>query len=378
MPWKITDGHVINAETGRQANKKPLPKERLKKLLGALYANASKSFDKGQPRDDNGRWTDRLRGAITGGVRGAISNYIKDAADVGPAGYKPGSKKFNPGRKLYRKTETNKKLEKLAGTLASLENFFGMRGGGSSGTVRGSRTGQVIDRILQRFKEFNSSQVRYPKGSELGGQWRKTGGGLKTASQVSNISGGFSEGKEVIQAVESVQKLPDKFGKVSIRKEGRLGKGYEGMYNPITRSIKISDRAPGKYIAVAHEFGHAVACQGLSSCYLKDKKFDALNKSIDDSPTIKKWEGYQKSGIIPVGNSKLRVSPNYFKYFLNSNEKFARAYSQYIGYKTKNRNLLKDLDNDRKSKVPRQWPDSEFGPIAREFDRLFEQEGWKP
>lgn len=39
MPYEIRDGHVVNKETGKPVNKKPLPHKRLVKLLRALYAN---------------------------------------------------------------------------------------------------------------------------------------------------------------------------------------------------------------------------------------------------------------------------------------------------------------------------------------------------
>ena len=42
MPWAIKDGHVVNKETGKPVNKKPLPHKRLVKLMRRLYAMMKK------------------------------------------------------------------------------------------------------------------------------------------------------------------------------------------------------------------------------------------------------------------------------------------------------------------------------------------------
>jgi len=48
MPYKIEGEHVVNTETGKPVNKKPLPHARLVKLLKALYANVKDARKKKQ------------------------------------------------------------------------------------------------------------------------------------------------------------------------------------------------------------------------------------------------------------------------------------------------------------------------------------------
>ena len=61
-------------------------------------------------------------------------------------------------------------------------------------------------------------------------------------------------------------------------------------------------------------------------------------------------------------------------------EKFARAYAQYIAWRSGDEPLLSQIDADLAADsyiVPlRQWPYAEFLPIALQFDMLFERVGW--
>ena len=61
-------------------------------------------------------------------------------------------------------------------------------------------------------------------------------------------------------------------------------------------------------------------------------------------------------------------------------EKFARAYAQYVAWRSGDETLLSQIDaalaDDLYIASLRQWPYAEFLPIALQFDMLFERVGW--
>ena len=65
---------------------------------------------------------------------------------------------------------------------------------------------------------------------------------------------------------------------------------------------------------------------------------------------------------------------------IDDREKFARAYAQYIAWRSGDETLLSQIDaalaDDLYIASLRQWPYAEFLPIALQFDMLFERVGW--
>lgn len=331
-----------------------------------------------QPRDENGRFIGRLSKHIVDKLSGGAREWLLNAADTRTYNpYRGYTKKFNPNQKLYRKTKTSEHLEKLAGKLSGLPSSGAL----ATGVLRASRTGQVVDRILQRFKEFKPFQIRWPKGHPLGGQWKDQAGGAaptKKASELMQVGKNFPEGNEVVDSISKVHTLPNKYGKVRVNSGGRAI-GIEGRYDPILKNITVYKSTEKKGLTTAHELGHSVACQALSSCNMSGNRFKDLRRAINNSRSYQRWKEAERTGTIPLGRFfKAKVSPKFLHYFLSDREVFARAYAQYIGQKSKNRFILADLDRENKMPWPRQWKPEEFGPIEAEFDRLFEAEGLKP
>ena len=61
-------------------------------------------------------------------------------------------------------------------------------------------------------------------------------------------------------------------------------------------------------------------------------------------------------------------------------EVFARAYAQYIAWRSGDAEMLSQIDDDLGDKsdliAARHWPYASFLPIALQFDMLFERVGW--
>jgi len=67
-------------------------------------------------------------------------------------------------------------------------------------------------------------------------------------------------------------------------------------------------------------------------------------------------------------------------YVLTAEELFARAYAQYVAWKSGSRTIEAELDRTLRAPImrerQRQWPHDEFLPIAWAMDRLFERARW--
>ena len=67
-------------------------------------------------------------------------------------------------------------------------------------------------------------------------------------------------------------------------------------------------------------------------------------------------------------------------YLLRDREMVARAYAQYVAWRSGDAALLSQIDDDLGADSAlvslRQWPYAEFLPIALQFDMLFERVGW--
>ena len=74
------------------------------------------------------------------------------------------------------------------------------------------------------------------------------------------------------------------------------------------------------------------------------------------------------------------VGSSYWRYLRHRNEIFARAYAQYLAWRSGSPVLRDQIDailnsNDDDAKIV-QWPYDEFLPIVEAFDVLFEELGW--
>lgn len=86
-------------------------------------------------------------------------------------------------------------------------------------------------------------------------------------------------------------------------------------------------------------------------------------------------------------NTKKGIAGKRYKELDRVEERFARAYSQYIAVRSGHPELLAALRHERAVRPGdvaagspfgevRQWSDESFEPVARAFDALFAQKGW--
>ena len=64
---------------------------------------------------------------------------------------------------------------------------------------------------------------------------------------------------------------------------------------------------------------------------------------------------------------------------LREREMFARAYAQYVAWRSGNETMLGQIDlivaQNNPNKL-RHWPYADYLPLIYRFDRLFEAQGW--
>lgn len=66
----------------------------------------------------------------------------------------------------------------------------------------------------------------------------------------------------------------------------------------------------------------------------------------------------------------------YYVYLTDPIEMFARAYAQYVAWRSGNRSMLAQIDGALARQNLWQWPYKEFLPFIYRFDTLFEEQGW--
>jgi len=151
---------------------------------------------------------------------------------------------------------------------------------------------------------------------------------------------------------------------------------YQGQFvcDPKDRTkplgINLSKRHPDKWqaLTMVHEVGHFIDHSGLSNSPARLQDHETVQEQ-----TPEMWAVMEA----------IRHSPTYLSlnpYLKNKRELWARAYSQYIAWRSGSSTLKAQLDkiltHDRGDIRVRQWPYDEFAPIATEIDRLLMAKGW--
>ncbi|MEI6493194.1 MAG: hypothetical protein WCO94_11650 [Verrucomicrobiota bacterium] len=139
-------------------------------------------------------------------------------------------------------------------------------------------------------------------------------------------------------------------------------------------SINVSPTR-GEPLYVAHEIGHEVDHRlfGQGDQYGShiNRELDPLMKAIKDSPEIKAIKA-----MTIHGNSPAAIRQREFQvYLLKKEERFARAYSQWIAERTGRMEYLVSIDHGING-WSSQWKKETFAPIAAEFEKLFKAKGW--
>lgn len=206
--------------------------------------------------------------------------------------------------------------------------------------------------------------------------------GIPVSSSLKNESTG-----EIKNAVEEALKILD-----SIHGDGNLpsvpvknirSKSYKGalrfsLGQPI--DIKISHYGKQKELTTLHEIGHLLDLSAIGTPgrfeSLKDDILASWKNAAFNSEAIKKIFDALRNGVYNGRNinfSELK----YLNYLRRTEEIFARSYAQYIAVKSKNKILLKQVDENNADPISTQWDKDDFREIEKEFDKLFRELGWR-
>ena len=140
-------------------------------------------------------------------------------------------------------------------------------------------------------------------------------------------------------------------------------------------SINVSPtRGEPLYIAheIGHEIDHRLFGQGDSSGSHINRELDPLMQAIENSPEIKAIKN-----MTWQGNSPAVIQSREFQvYLLKEEERFARAYSQWIAERTGRTEYLVSINRGISNGWSSQWEKETFAPIAEELEKLFKAKGW--
>ena len=159
--------------------------------------------------------------------------------------------------------------------------------------------------------------------------------------------------------------------------------------------IMMETRESGPFIheTIAHETGHFLDYGGIPRTkptfaeernWRAEELFKDFFKAVDASESIKTLNLRATQETIRKTEGALTstytLDQKHIQYLLQENEIWARAYSQWIAYRSGQPDLLADHEYVRSRgfhKVyPTQWSESDFQPIGQAMDEIFGKLGW--
>ncbi len=225
----------------------------------------------------------------------------------------------------------------------------------------GSSRGSALFASLQgKIKDLQQSFPAAPKGVPVSAAFTSISPTYKSH---------VNTALEAINQVHGDGKLP-KIPIQASRSKRFYGAFEYERYSRQASAIKLASKDHPELTTI-HEIGHFLDNNGLPGkgfcSELNLSEIVPLMKTIDQSNEIRALKA------LPTNRS--------IQYLLNPAERFARAYAQYIAFKTQNPLLINQLDKIRLNSVSlgdklRQWDDAHFMSIAAEFDILFQKMGW--
>ena len=147
-------------------------------------------------------------------------------------------------------------------------------------------------------------------------------------------------------------------------------------------------------LSAAHEIGHFLDFAGLQpdGSYNSEASAieDGLRLLLEEIKETNAWKGLiarrddakniaatTKGALLKELYQGLQED---YEYLLQPSELFARAYAQYVAWRSGNATMLAQIDDilareDPKEKLEH-WPYADFLPLIHRFDNLFETHGW--
>lgn len=135
--------------------------------------------------------------------------------------------------------------------------------------------------------------------------------------------------------------------------------------------INLSKKGATKWpaLTMVHEVGHFLDHSGLSNSPARLKDRESVVEQTTEMRDV-------MAAIRDTPTFRLLSTP----YYWNQRELWARAYAQYIAWRSGSSTLKAQLDkvltHERDSTRVRQWPYNEFAPIAGAIDKLLMAKGW--
>lgn len=190
--------------------------------------------------------------------------------------------------------------------------------------------------------------------------------------------GGFSEEENAARVagawIDATHKIPNPLPKCYVGRTSQIG--LAGEYVPSETGsvdIRISRLGSNKELTALHEMGHFIDHVGIGtprqfSSEWNEPVVNGVMGAIRNSRAYLILEDMSLKS-----DNSLRMQEE-LDYLLEPQECFARAYAQWIAYKTNHPRVIGPLDAIR-SRLDyikhRQWDDDDFLDIARAFDKLF-------
>lgn len=178
-----------------------------------------------------------------------------------------------------------------------------------------------------------------------------------------------------IDKLHSAGNLP-KLAIVNSRSQSFQGQySYRLTGTPV--GIKVSTASVNPELTLAHEIGHFIDNQAFTP-----GKYGSVS-----NPLFKKWqEAVDNSNATKVLQDELKGSTSRIKsqrvrYYLDTVEQWARAYSQWVAVRSQNEVMLQQVRaivgrENNLVYAASQWSDEDFVPIANAIDDIFKQLGW--
>jgi hypothetical protein len=198
---------------------------------------------------------------------------------------------------------------------------------------------------------------------------------------------------QLLNAIDTVHGVQ---GITGLRIErGALPEGWNGQFDPYTRTVTVSTSAQAALSTGAHEVGHALDAVFLVSASNMGRiegpvTLYASQYAASDRGVLVNWLQSVLATSAVQDLRQLRASFAFMSdewhelaYLIDVRELWARSYEQFIGSNAKDDDLKAQFlqASQRESQVGGRkirvyWTQEDFRPVEREMKRLLESLGW--
>ena len=207
--------------------------------------------------------------------------------------------------------------------------------------------------------------------------------GRKPVSALHNLHANLSDEQRAViahthAAIDKVHGVPADapFAEAGVVSNPRM-KGAKAKYmkGPLTGDIEMKPgvtNEAGLLEEVGHHLDHQMGGRDFAS---KGNDLKGVNEAIERSAAVKDLNRKARS----AEGRKDAVSAN-LREAAQPEEKFARAYTQYIATKSGDEKIMAQVKKDRSSPYfgkQKYWSDEDFSPILKAFDSHLEKQQWK-